>query len=102
MHGRLVSPPYASVVKACVDAPVALKELDEPEEPDEPEVCSVMAAVAVLVLSAALVTVTITICCNVTDAGATYSPLVETLPTDGLIDHVTPVLLEPATVAVNC
>lgn len=34
------------------------------------------------------------------EAGAVYRPLVM-LPTDGLIDQLTPVLLLPVTVAVN-
>jgi hypothetical protein len=34
--------------------------------------------------------------------GAVYRPLVESVPTLGLIFHVTLVLLLPVTVAVNC
>jgi hypothetical protein len=35
-------------------------------------------------------------------AGAVYRPAEEIVPTDGLIDQVTAVLLVPKTVAVNC
>ena len=34
--------------------------------------------------------------------GPVYRPEVVIVPTDGLIDQVTPVLLFPTTVAVNC
>jgi hypothetical protein len=64
--------------------------------------CSVTVAAAVLVLSAELALVTVTVCEELTDAGAVYSPLVEIVPTDGLIDQVTAVLVDPETEAVNC
>ena len=35
-------------------------------------------------------------------AGAVYSPELETVPTDGVNDHVTALLLLPLTVAENC
>jgi hypothetical protein len=60
------------------------------------------AAVADFVVSATLVARTVTVCDVVTDAGAVYKPEVEMVPTDGLIDHVTAVLVEPVTVALNC
>ena len=59
-------------------------------------------AVAILLGSAALVAVTVTFCALLTVAGAVYKPPEDTVPTDGLIDHDTPVLLEPATEAANC
>jgi hypothetical protein len=61
-----------------------------------------------LVASAALDAFTITDIAEATDAGAAYSPLVETVPTlllppaTPLTDHVTPVFVVPVTVAVNC
>ncbi|HVX57240.1 MAG TPA: hypothetical protein VHA37_05905, partial [Candidatus Saccharimonadales bacterium] len=59
-------------------------------------------AVAVLVVSAELVAVTVTVCAEVIDAGAVYRPVVEIVPTDGLIAHVTAVFDEPETEAANC
>ena len=64
--------------------------------------CSVTVAVAVFEVSAELVAFTVTVCVDVIVAGAVYRPLVEMLPTDGLIDHVAAVFVDPATVAVNC
>jgi hypothetical protein len=64
--------------------------------------CRLMVAVAVLVLSAELVAVTVTVCAEVIDAGAVYRPLVEIVPADGLIAQVTAVFVEPETEAVNC
>ena len=64
--------------------------------------CKVIVAIAVWVLSAELVAVTVTVCAEVMEAGAVYSPLVEMLPTDGLIDQVAAVFVDPVTVAVNC
>ncbi len=57
-------------------------------------------ALALLVLSAALVAVTVTDCAVVTSAGALYTPLV-TVPTAGVTVQFTPVLLVPLTVAVS-
>jgi hypothetical protein len=54
------------------------------------------------VVSATLVARTVTVCAEAIDAGAVYRPLVLMVPTDGLRVHVTPVLLVPVTVAVNC
>src|SRR5580704_1195469 len=59
-------------------------------------------AVAVLVTSAKLVAVTVTLWALGMETGAVYKPLLEIVPTAGLIDHDTPVLLAPLTVAVNC
>ena len=62
-------------------------------------------ALALLVLSATLVAVTV---CVPVVGGAVYKPLVLTVPTVALppftpsTDQVTPVLLVPVTVAVNC
>jgi hypothetical protein len=52
--------------------------------------------------SAALVAVTVTVCCEVIEAGAVYNPPLEILPVAGLSDQETTVLLLPVTVAVNC
>src|SRR5450759_3428326 len=62
---------------------------------------SVMLALALLVVSAALVAFTVTLCSAVTEFGAAYNPLVEIVPTAGFTDQVTPLLDEPLTVAVN-
>jgi hypothetical protein len=59
-------------------------------------------AVAVLLESAALVTVTVTVCGLLSVVGAEYKPLLEIVPTAGLTDHVTAVLVVPVTAAVNC
>jgi hypothetical protein len=50
------------------------------------------------------VAVTVTVCCAVMLAGAVYNPaaLIVPAPDEGLIDHVTAVLLVFETVAVNC
>src|SRR5215475_10784044 len=58
-------------------------------------------ALALLVESAALVAVTVTFCAAAMLAGAVYRPF-EIVPTGGVRVQVTAVLLEPATVAVNC
>jgi hypothetical protein len=63
---------------------------------------SVTVAVPVLVGSAWLVAVTVTICCIVINDGAVYKPLELMEPTFGLIDQVTAVFAFPVTVAVNC
>jgi hypothetical protein len=55
-----------------------------------------------LVASATPVAVTVTAWELVMLAGAVYSPVAEMLPTLGLIDQVTAVLVVPVTVAVNC
>ena len=57
--------------------------------------------VAVLVGSAVLVATILTLVGEATVAGAVYKPFT-TLPTAGLRDHVTPVLVLPVTVVVNC
>jgi hypothetical protein len=51
---------------------------------------------------AALFAVTVTVSGAETLDGAVYKPAEEIVPTDGLIDHVTEVLLVPKTVGVNC
>ena len=58
-------------------------------------------AVAVLLESAALVAVTVTVCGLLSAAGAVYNPPLEIVPTGGLTDHVTAVLLVPVTAAAN-
>jgi len=63
---------------------------------------TVTVADAVLVLSAALVAVTVTVCEDVTEDGAVYNPPAETAPIAGLIDQATPEFEEPVTEAVNC
>jgi hypothetical protein len=59
-------------------------------------------AVAILLASAALVAVTVTVCGLPSVAGAVYSPPLEIVPTAGLTDHVTAVFVVPITAAVNC
>jgi hypothetical protein len=58
-------------------------------------------AVAFLLASATLVAVTVTVCGPLSAAGAVYSPPLEIVPTAGLTDHVTAVLLVPVTAAEN-
>jgi hypothetical protein len=55
-----------------------------------------------LVGSATLCAVTVTVCDVRILDGAVYRPVEEIVPTDGLIDQVTAVLLVAKTVAVNC
>ena len=55
-----------------------------------------------LVGSATLWAVTVTVCDVGILKGAVYRPAEEIVPTDGLMDQVTAVLLVPKTVAVNC
>src|SRR5579872_5481105 len=56
-------------------------------------------ALAVFVVSAALVAVTVTTCVELADAGAVYRPVALRLPTfAGVADHVTDVLLLKVTV----
>jgi hypothetical protein len=63
---------------------------------------NVIVALADLLLSAALVAVTVTDCVLVTVAGALYRPLDEMLPTAGEIDQFTAVLVVLVTAALNC
>src|ERR1039458_3326155 len=65
-------------------------------------VCRETTPVADLVGSATLWAVTVTVCDVRILDGAAYRPADEIVPTDGLIDQVTEVLLVPKTVAVNC
>ena len=58
--------------------------------------------VADFVGSAVLVAVTVTVWVDEILLGAVYSPVLEIVPTEGLMAHVTAVLLVPLTVAVNC
>src|ERR1700674_4807971 len=63
----------------------------------------VTVADAVLLVSAVLVAVTVTVCRELTVVGAVYNPVLLTLPTpDGLIDQVTVVVVLPDTAAANC
>ena len=55
-----------------------------------------------LVGSATLWAVTVTICDVRILDGAVYRPAEEIVPTDGLIDQVSAVLLAPKSVAANC
>ena len=64
-------------------------------------VCKVTTPLAGLVGSATLWAVTVTVCDVRILDGAVYRPAKEIVPTDGLIDQVTAVLLAPETVAVN-
>lgn len=57
-------------------------------------------AVAALVGSAALVAVTVTVCAEATVAGALYTPLVK-VPSDGDMDQLTLVFVDPVTVAAS-
>jgi hypothetical protein len=63
---------------------------------------TVTLAVAVLLVSATLVAVTVTVCGLPSVAGAEYRPPLEIVPTAGLTDHVTAILVVPVTAAVNC
>jgi hypothetical protein len=63
---------------------------------------TVTLAVAILLGSAALVAVTLTVCGVASAAGAEYKPPLEIVPTAGLTDHETPALAVPVTVAMNC
>jgi len=56
---------------------------------------------AVLLVFAVLVAIIFTVVAEARVAGAVYKPLT-TVPTAGLRDHFTPVLVVPLTVAVNC
>ena len=60
----------------------------------------VIVALAILVGSAALAAVKVTVCWMVTTDGAVYSPP-DTVPTCGDIVQLTAVLVDPVTVAVN-
>jgi len=59
-------------------------------------------AVALLLASAALAAVTVTVCGLASVAGAAYKPPLEMVPTAGLTDQVTVVFVVPVTAAVNC
>src|SRR5664279_5257065 len=61
-----------------------------------------MVALADLVRSATLCAIAITVCGVRILDGAVYRPAEEIVPTAGLIDQVTAVLLVPKTVAVSC
>ena len=61
-----------------------------------------MLAVADLVVSATLVAVTVTLADATIGDGAVYKPVLPMVPTCGLIDQVTAVLVLLVTVAVNC
>src|ERR1035437_4058940 len=65
-------------------------------------VCRETTPLADLVGSATLWPVTVTVCEVRIPDGAVYRPAGEIVPTDGLINQVTAVLLAPKTVAVNC
>jgi hypothetical protein len=62
----------------------------------------VTVADAVLVVSATLVAVTVTVCWLATAGGAVYRPELPMVPVAGLRLHVTAVLAAFATMAVNC
>src|ERR1039457_7220452 len=65
-------------------------------------VCKETTALADLVGSAMLWAVTVTVCDVRMLDRAVYRPAEEIVPTDGLIDQVTAVLLVPKTVALSC
>jgi hypothetical protein len=60
-----------------------------------------MAADPLFVGSATLVAVTVTVCAVEIVAGAVYTPVDETEPTDGATDHTTAVLVVPETAAAR-
>ena len=62
----------------------------------------VTVAPAFFVASLTLVAIIVTVWDAVTDAGATYRPVLLIDPKGGLADQVTAVLPKPVTVAVNC
>jgi hypothetical protein len=61
-----------------------------------------MVALDDLVGSPTLRAITVTVCDVRILDGAVYRPAEEIVPTDGLIDQVTAVLLVPKTAAANC
>jgi len=63
---------------------------------------SVTVADADLLALATLVAVTTTVCCEEMGVGGVYTPELLTVPTAGLTNHVTAVLLVFVTVGVNC
>src|SRR5664280_2052902 len=65
-------------------------------------VCRETTPLADLVGSATLWAVTVTVCDVGILDGAVYRPAEEIVPTDGLIDQITAVVLVPRTVGVNC
>ncbi len=62
---------------------------------------SEIVAEALFVASATLLAVTVTVCAEEIEAGATYIPPAEIEPTAGEIVQTTPVFAEPETAAVN-
>src|SRR5205814_1592103 len=59
-------------------------------------------AVPLLLLSATLVAITVTVCCTEIAAGAVYTPVPDTDPIAGLIDQLTAAFAAFVTVAENC
>jgi hypothetical protein len=49
-----------------------------------------------------LVAITVTVCCELSDTGAVYTPSLAMLPIPGFNDHITPEFAVPVTVAENC
>ncbi len=64
--------------------------------------CKVMVALADWVWSAALVAFTVTVCWELIEGGAVYSPVLEMVPAAGLSDQITAGFVVPDTTAVNC
>jgi hypothetical protein len=60
-----------------------------------------MLALALFVVSATLVAVSVIVCVKLMLDGAVYTPPLVTAPTAGERDQVTEVLLDPVTVLVN-
>jgi len=90
-----------TVAFSVVDCPpVSVAEVGESETVTDVEGVNDIFAVAVLVLSAALAAVTVTVCEADTVAGAVYTPFV-TVPTAGDSDQFTAVLVDPLTVALS-
>src|SRR5205807_1566457 len=52
--------------------------------------------------SCTLVAVTVTVCCEEIGEGGVYNPVLLTLPSAGLRDHVTELFVAFCTVGVNC
>ena len=82
-----------------VDCPPVSEAVEGATEMDTVGTSDIV-AVPLLVGSATLIAFTVTVCADNMVAGAVYTPL-DKVPTDGDIDQVTPVLLEPVTVAFS-
>jgi len=91
--------PVTVAVNCCVLAEVTETAAGDTETATAPAAVTVTLAEADLVVSALLTAFTVTLVFAVT-LGAVNSPAVEIDP--AVADHVTPVFVEPLTVALNC